>query len=163
MLTLEIEKLLDETGWRLLEALQEDARLSYRELGERVGLTSPAVTERIRKMEEAGIITGYHAEVNLKKLGLTVNAVIYLTDLGGQSCSWVAERVSKIPEVIECIRTTGSDSIILRVVTTSLDHLARVIDQVSAYGIPSTTIVRSSPFRRKVISRALHNNIEDES
>jgi Lrp/AsnC family leucine-responsive transcriptional regulator len=153
---------LDETGWRLLEALQENARLSYRELGERVGLTSPAVTDRIRKMEDAGIITGYHAEVNLKALGLSVNAIIYLTNLGGQNCSRVVERVIEIPEVVECNRTTGSDSIILRVVTTSLDHLARVIDQVSEYGIPSTTIVRSSPFKRKVITRALQD-IQDES
>lgn len=161
MMTLEIEKLLDETGWRLLEALQEDARLSYRELGERVGLSSPAVTERMRKMEEAGIITGYRAELNLKKLGLPVDAIIHLSNIGGHSCSRVADRVVQIPEVVECNRITGSDSIVLRVVTSSLDRLADTIDQISEYGIPTTSIVRSSPFKRTVITRTVLDTEDD--
>ncbi len=68
-MALEIERLLDETGWHLLEALQENARLSFSELGQRVGLSSPAVAERVRRMEDAGIITGYRAEVNTAKIG----------------------------------------------------------------------------------------------
>ncbi len=67
-MTLESEKILDETGWRLLQELQHNARLSYTELGQRVGLSLPSVAERVRKMEEVGIITGYHAEVDLTKL-----------------------------------------------------------------------------------------------
>src|SRR5579875_2870126 len=85
-MALENEKLLDETGWQLLHELQQNARLSFSELGQRVGLSSPAVAERVRKMEDAGIITGYHAEVNPAKLGFPVMAIIRMTSLlrGGQ-------------------------------------------------------------------------------
>jgi Lrp/AsnC family leucine-responsive transcriptional regulator len=68
-LALERERLLDATGWRILQELQQNARLSFSELGQRVGLSSPAVTERVRRMEEAGIITGYRAEINTAKVG----------------------------------------------------------------------------------------------
>ncbi|HLY31101.1 MAG TPA: AsnC family transcriptional regulator, partial [Ktedonobacterales bacterium] len=75
-MTNESERLLDETGWELLCALQENARASYTELGRRVGLTAPAVADRIRRFETAGIITGYHAVVNPVKLGLGLTAII---------------------------------------------------------------------------------------
>ncbi len=150
-MSLESEKLLDETGWHLLQELQQHARLSYTELGQRVGLSLPSVAERVRKMEEAGIITGYHAEVNLGKLGMPVQAIIHLQGIGGQSCRHAVSQVSEIPEVLECSRVTGNDSIIVKVVATSLDHLAKVIDQLSLYGIPATSIVRSRPMKRHMI------------
>src|SRR5437763_2081738 len=103
-MTLESEKLLDETGWHLLQELQQNARLSYSELGQRVGLSSPAVTDRVRRMEEAGLITGYHAEVNLTKLGLPILAIIRLGSFAGQSCNRMASQVSEIPEVLECYK-----------------------------------------------------------
>ena len=149
-MTVENEKLLDETGWRLLQEVQQNARLSYKELGQRVGLSLPAVAERMRRMEEAGIITGYHAEVNLGKLGMPVQAIIHLQGIGGQSCRHAVSQVSEIPEVLECSRVTGSDSIVVTVVAISLDHLARVIDQLSLYGIPATSIVRSRPMKRYI-------------
>jgi len=152
---LENEKLLDETGWHLLQELQQNARLSFTELGQRVGLSLPAVAERVRKMEEMGIITGYHAEVNLGKLGMPVQAIIHLQGIGGQSCRHAASQVSEIPEVLECSRVTGSDSIVVKVVAISLDHLARVIDQLSLYGIPATSIVRSRPMKRYTIPHVI--------
>src|SRR5215510_9600660 len=76
VMTNESEKLLDETGWQLLCALQENARMSYADLGRRVGLTPPAVADRIRRLEAEGIITGYHATVNPAKLGLALTAII---------------------------------------------------------------------------------------
>jgi len=75
-MTDDIKRLLDETGWQLLSALQQRARLSYSELGQRVGLSAPAVSERVKKLEEAGVITGYHAAINLAKVGLPVKAII---------------------------------------------------------------------------------------
>src|SRR5256885_887454 len=99
-MALEIEKLLDETGWLLLQELQLNARLSYSELGQRVGLSSPAVADRMRKMEEAGIISGYHAEVNLAKLGLPVSAIVRMGSFAGQNCTRIASQVSEIPEVL---------------------------------------------------------------
>ncbi len=148
---LEVEKLLDATGWRLLQELQENARLSYTELGQRVGLSLPSVAERVRKMEEAGLITGYHAEVNLAKLGVPVQAIIHLQGIGGQNCLHAVSQVNKLPEVLECYRVTGNDSIVVKAVATSLDHLARVIDQLSLYGIPATSIVRAKPMKRHTV------------
>ena len=153
--TLEIDKLLDETGWRLLEELQENARLSYSELGLRVGLSSPAVAERMRRMEEAGLVTGYHAEVNLAALGLPVTAVIRLASIPGQNCSRTAAEVNAIPEVIECYRVTGSDAVIATVVATSVDHLETIIDGITQHGSPTTALVLSHPRQRRTITQEL--------
>ncbi len=154
-MALEIEKLLDETGWHLLQELQENARLSYTELGQRVGLSLPSVAERVRKMEEAGIITGYHAEVNLSRLGLPVLAIIRLGSFVGQSCNRVASQVSEIPEVLECYKVTGTDCVVVKVVAASIDHLERVIEQLSLSGPAATSLVSSRPMKRHTITREL--------
>jgi Lrp/AsnC family transcriptional regulator, leucine-responsive regulatory protein len=161
-MTLESKKLLDETGWHILQELQQNARISYTQLGQRVGLSLPSVAERIGKMEEAGIITGYHAEVNLAKLGIPVLAIVHLQGIGGQSCSRAVAQVSEIPEVLECSRVTGNDSIIVKVVATSLDHLARVIDQLSLSGIPTTSLIRAKPMKRHTIPQEILARGEDE-
>lgn len=153
----EIEKLLDETGWSLLLELQKNARISYTDLGQRVGLTSPAVADRIRRMEDAGIISGYQAKVNLAKVGLPVMAIVRLAEMGGQSCEYAATQISQIKEVLECIRTTGDDSMIIKVAASSVDHLTQVLDQISRYGIPDTSIVRSEPMTRSVITQDMPN------
>ena len=154
-MALEVGKLLDETGWHLLQELQQNARLSYTELGQKVGLTLPAVAERVRKLEEAGIITGYHAEVNLAKLGIPVMAIVHLQAIGGQSCRNAVAEISEIAEVLECYRVTGSDSIVVKAVATSLDHLARVIDQLSLFGVPATSILRAKPIKRHTIAHEI--------
>ena len=161
-MTLEIEKLLDETGWQLLQELQQNARLSYSELGQRVGLSAPAVADRMHKMEEAGIISGYHAEINLIKVGLPVMAVIRLGSIAGQSCNLIALRVSEIPEVIECYRVTGGDAVVIKVVATSVDHLEQVINQLTLHGLPITSIVLSKPMQRRTITQAIVERGEKE-
>src|SRR5215472_8883841 len=105
-MALEIERLLDETGWHILEALQENARLSFSELGQRVGLSSPAVAERVRRMEDAGIITGYRAEVNIAKIGYPITAIMRLNPQG-EKCTRLNSLVRELPEVLECYRVTG--------------------------------------------------------
>lgn len=152
-MALEIEKLLDETGWLLLRELQQDARLSYSELGQRVGLSSPAVADRMRKMEEAGIITGYRAEVNLARLGLPMLAIVRLGSFAGQNCNRVAAQVSQIPEVLECYRVTGSDSVVVKVAAASIEHLENVVDQLSQHGLPTTSLVFSRSMEFRVITR----------
>lgn len=156
-MTLEIEKLLDETGWRLLQELQENARLSYSELGQRVGLSSPAVADRIRRMEEAGVISGYHAEVDLSRVGLPVQAIIRIKGGAGQSCQRVATWASDVPEVIECYRVSGDDSVVVKVAASSVTHLENVMNQLSQYGYTSTSIVFSNPMKRRTIT---HDIIE---
>ncbi len=110
-MALDNERLLDETGWHILEALQENARLSFSELGQRVGLSSPAVAERVRRMEDAGIITGYRAEVNTAKIGYPITAIIRITNSPGERCTRLTASTQEIPEVLECYRVTGSDSL----------------------------------------------------
>ena len=140
---------------------KKNARISYTELGQKVGLTSPAVTDRIRRMEDAGIISGYHAKVDLAKVGLPIMAVVRLGEVGGQSCAIRAEQLSQIEEVVECIRTTGDDSIIIKVVARSMDHLTAVLDQISQYGVPSTSIARADPMMRVVTDPTiLHNELK---
>ncbi len=154
-MTLEIEKHLDETGWQILKELQQNARLSYSELGQRVGLSSPAVADRVRKMEEAGILAGYHARVNLARLGLPVMAIVRLGTVAGQNCSSIVGQVSKIPEVLECYRVTGSDAVIIKVVATSVVHLEKIIDHLSLYGPATTSLVLSGSLDRRTITREL--------
>ena len=154
-INLEIKRLMDETGRRLLQELQQDARISCSELGKRLGLSSPAVADRMRRMQEAGIITGYHAEVDVSRLGLPIQAIVRLAAIVGQSSDVAASKISDIPEVLECYRLTGSDSLMVKVVAASVDHLAEIIDRLSPYGIPSTSIIRSKPMKRTTIPRKL--------
>ena len=114
-MTLENKKILDNVGWQILTALQEDARLSFAELGRRVGLSLPAVAERVRRMEEAGIITGYSAKIDVNKIGLSIMAFIRVST-SGDKYPTVISLASKMPEVVECHHLTGTDSFIMKVV-----------------------------------------------
>ena len=145
-------KLLDDTGWKLLQALQSNARLSYTELGQRVGLSSPAVTERIHKLEEAGIITGYHAQIDFEKVGLPVTAIVQIDEVGWQSTAARIAKVEQIPEVVELYRTTGGDSMIVKVVAESVEQLTSIVCRLSDFGMPTMSIVRKSPLTRHITS-----------
>lgn len=149
-MTLDTEKLLDAMGWQILRALQEDARLSYSELGRRVGLSLPAVAERVRKLEDAGIITGYRAELNLEKIGYPITAFIRVS-ASGENCSKIGQIAKGFPEVLECHRVTGGDSQIMKVVAASVAHLEELIDRLVPYGSPTTSIVLSSPVKARVV------------
>lgn len=151
-MTLDNKKLLDDVGWRILRELQEDARLSFAELGRRVGLSLPAVAERVRRMEDAGIITGYHAEINLQKIGLPVMALIRVT-VPGEKYPTVISLARDLPQVLECHHLTGTDSFVLKVVAISLPHLETLITQLSTYGETTTSIVLSSPVSKQTIQR----------
>jgi Lrp/AsnC family transcriptional regulator, leucine-responsive regulatory protein len=134
---------LDKTGWQILEELQENGRLSFAELGRRVGLTLPAVAERVRKMEDAGIITGFHAEVDPAKIGLPIAAFIRISVVGDVFAR-VAKAVREMPEVLECHRGTGADSFTLKVAVESVQHLESLIDRLTPFGTTSTSIVLST-------------------
>ncbi len=153
-MTFDTEKLLDDTGWQLLEALQEDARLSFAELGRRVGLSPPAVAERVRRMEEAGIITGYRAQINPEKIGVPLTAFIGLITSPQQYPSIVA-LVNDLSEVLECHHVAGSYSFMLKAIASSISHLETLIAQLSRYGQTTTLIVLST---RKSY-QALHKRV----
>lgn len=156
-MSLENEKLLDDIGWHILHELQANARLSFAELGRRVGLSIPAVTERVHKLEDAGIITGYHAEVNPEKVGLPVTAFIRMS-ISGDVSAKIERLASELAEVSECHRGTGSDSFIMKVRVTSVAHLQELIEQLLPYGTTTTAIVLSSPVPRRFIQKPPGSN-----
>jgi Lrp/AsnC family leucine-responsive transcriptional regulator len=146
------ERLLDAIGWKLLEELQHDARLSLSELGRRVGLSTPAVKERVARMEEEGIIAGYHAVLNPKLVGYPVSAFVRITVTGDERMAQrLAASLADIPEVMECHRCTGDHAFILKAEACSVEHLERLIDRLTVFGMTSTSIVLSSPLRRNVL------------
>jgi Lrp/AsnC family leucine-responsive transcriptional regulator len=146
-------KLLDALGWKILRELQLDARLSFAELGRRVGLSTPAVAERVRNLESAGIISGYRAELDLRKVGLPILAMIRLSAVGD-----VLPRITAVargmPEVLECHRGTGADSFIMKVAVSSVEHLEALIDRLTPFGTTSTSIVLSSPVPWRLVERS---------
>lgn len=148
------DKLLDDIGRQILRALQEDARISFSELGRRVGLSSPAVAERVRRMEEGGIIQGYRALVSYERLGFPITAFIRVSTPASRmhEADLIAE---KIPEVLECHHLTGTDCLILKVVVSSVGHLEEVINQMGHYGQTTTSIVLSSPVTSRILEPAI--------
>jgi Lrp/AsnC family leucine-responsive transcriptional regulator len=144
------ERLLDQTGLRIIQALQTDGRLTFAELGRQVGLTTPAVAERVRKLEEAGIIAGYHAQVPPVKLGRPILAFIRLTTTADRYPRVLA-LARQQPEFLECHHVSGTESFILKVVTTSVGHLETVIADLSTFGGTATSIVLSSPIAWRAV------------
>jgi Lrp/AsnC family leucine-responsive transcriptional regulator len=143
------EKLLDETGWELLRALQENARASFADLGRRVGLTPPAVADRIRRLEAAGIIRGYRADVDPTKLGLGLTAIIRFKT--AEPYERIVALVRSCPEIIECHDVTGDDCMTLTAVVSSVGHLQELVARFTPHGTSNTSIVLSSPLRHRVI------------
>lgn len=149
-MTLDTEKMLDRIGWKIIQELQENARLTFAELGRRVGLSIPAVAERVRNLEDSGIITGYRAEIDPAKIGFPITAFIRMSVVGDVSERLIAT-VRKMPEVLECHRGTGADSFTMKVVVSSVSHLENVIDKLTRHGTTTTSIVLSSPVPRRPI------------
>jgi Lrp/AsnC family leucine-responsive transcriptional regulator len=136
--------ILDATNLRLLAELQTDARLSLAELGRRVGLSSPAVAERLGRLERDGVIRGYHADVDPRALGYALSAVIRIRPAPRQ-IGEVARIARETPEVVECNRITGDDCFVMRAHVRDVDHLEEVIDRFTVFGQTTTSIVQSSP------------------
>lgn len=141
---------IDAVGWRLLQLLQENARLPFRQIGEAVGLTAPAVAERVRRMEDAGIVKGYHAEIDLSKVGLPIMAFVHLTISGAQKLRF-RKVVEGMLEVIECHCVTGNETYILKVAVTSVPHLEHLLMELTNYGEVRTSVVLSTQVERRVI------------
>ena len=139
---------LDATDWAILAELQTDGRVALTELGRRVSLSASATTERVKRMENAGIITGYRATVDLERLGFGVLALVRLKYPGNQHQPLhrlLAERT----EFLECLRTTGEDCYTLKVAAASMRHLEQVINELTALGTTTTNIVytQTLPYR----------------
>ncbi|MBI6120060.1 Lrp/AsnC family transcriptional regulator [Salegentibacter maritimus] len=133
---------IDELNWAILTRLQENARYSFAEIGREIGLSSPAVAERVKKMEDAGIIKGYKTEISYNKTGHQLKAVITLRAFMGRLKPFL-EKVKEFPEVINCYRITGNENIIMEVILRDQSHLEELIDKLITYGETKTHIVLS--------------------
>jgi len=136
--------LLDATNRKILAELQDDARLSLAELGRRVGLSSPAVAERLQRMENQGCITGYRTDIDPRALGYSLSAVVRVRPASRQ-LQRVAEIARASPEVVECHRITGEDCFFMKAHVRSIGHLEELIDRFIPYGQTTTSIIKSSP------------------
>jgi Lrp/AsnC family leucine-responsive transcriptional regulator len=138
----------DATDWRLLDALQADGRLGYAELARRVGMSASAVTERVRRLEEAGVIAGYTAVVDPERIGLGVLAFVRLRYPHGNYRPF-HDLVAVTPEVLEAHHVTGDDCFVLKVAARSMRHLEEVTGRLAGLGPVTTSVVYSSPLPRR--------------
>lgn len=141
---------LDSLDWKILRELQADARLSYNEVARRVGLSSPTVVERVRRMEDAGVITGYHARIDPARVGLPVMALVQLR-CESSRCLLKTTTSGTYPEVIEVLKVSGDHCTVLKVVAASTAHLEDVFARLGEHGPLQTTMVWSAALSRRPI------------
>jgi Lrp/AsnC family leucine-responsive transcriptional regulator len=138
------DDLLDAVNRRILRELEQDGRLSTAELARRVNLSPPAVAERVRRLEQAGVITGYRAVIDPRAVGYPLSAIVRIRPAPRQLPK-VAELAAQVPEVVECHRITGDDCFLLTLRLRSMDDLEPLLDRFVLYGQTTTSIVQSSP------------------
>jgi Lrp/AsnC family transcriptional regulator, leucine-responsive regulatory protein len=142
--------LMDITDHKIIEMLQTDGRISMKDLGKIVGLTSPAVSERVKRLEEAGIITGYKAVVNPEKLNKIIKAFITV-GLPGDKYKDFLDLAENRNSIIECHHITGDDCLVLKVIVKNMDELEKLIDDIKALGRTKTSVILSTPIETKPI------------
>ncbi|MEV0890748.1 Lrp/AsnC family transcriptional regulator [Promicromonospora sp. MEB111] len=147
---------LDDIDWQILTALQQDARIGYRELGRQVGLTPPAVANRVRRLEGSGVILGYSARVDPASVGYGVEGFVHIASAGRKQSYTIAAQATAEPRVLEDHRVAGQSDHILRVVAESLSDLEPFIDRLNDNGRPMTSLVFSSPKRWSPVPRPSH-------
>jgi Lrp/AsnC family leucine-responsive transcriptional regulator len=145
------DALLDDINRRLLAELQRDARLSLAELGRRVGLSSPAVADRLQRLERQQVIKAYRAELDPAAVGFPLSAIIRVRPAPRQ-LQKVAELARATPEIVECQRITGEDCYLIKAHLRSVIHLEEVLDQFALFGQTTTSIVQSSPVPPRAIA-----------
>jgi Lrp/AsnC family leucine-responsive transcriptional regulator len=142
---------LDDTNRSLLAELQADARLTMAELGRRVGLSAPAVAERVQRLEQDGVIQGYRAQLSPRALGYSLSAILRIRP-APRELTKVADLARETPEVVECHRITGDDCYFMKLHVRDVEHLEEVIDGFAAFGQTTTSIMQSSPVPGRALS-----------
>ena len=140
------DKLLDRIGWRIIAALQEDARMPFSALGRRVGLSAPAVADRVRRMEDAGIIAGYRVEFGMAKLGSPLVALIRVS-APEENCVPLGRLVEGLPHVLETHRVTGSDRLVIKVAVPDVVALDSILQAIASLGTATASVVLHSRTR----------------
>lgn len=140
---------LDEVDIAILQALALDARTSVAELARQVELSAPSVAERLKRLEEAGVIAGYSVDVDPAALGLPIAAWLRIRPIPGQLHK-VAEILKALPAIVECDRITGEDCFLARAHVRAMNDLEKLIDQIIPYAMTNTSIIQSSPVKRRL-------------
>lgn len=152
------EKELDPTDMSMIEILQRDGRISVSELGRRVGLSQPAASERLKRLEERGVIAGYRAVVDPATVGLGMMAVIRLRT-SHEHIRPCLKQFSEMPEIIEVLRLTGEDCFLLKVLVPTAANLETIVDSIARHGAVTTSLVlRNEPVKpigRELIRKAI--------
>jgi Lrp/AsnC family transcriptional regulator, leucine-responsive regulatory protein len=138
------QQVLDQIDRRILTELSTDGRMSLAELGRRVSLSPPAVAERVGRLEQAGVITGYHAAIDPRALGYQLTAIVRVKPAARQ-LPRIPELAAEIPQISECLRITGEDCFFLKVHLRSIDELSPLLDRFLRYGSTTTSIVNDAP------------------
>jgi Lrp/AsnC family leucine-responsive transcriptional regulator len=142
---------LDAADWRLLDALQRDGRASYASLARAVAMSPSAVAERVRRLEESGVIASYRAVVDAERVGLTILAFVRLRYPSGNYQPF-EKLLDTTPEIVEAHHVTGEDCFVLKVLARSMRHLETVTGRIAALGSVTTSVVYSSPLKGRVVS-----------
>lgn len=140
---------LDATDRRIIEALSRNARMPLKELAQAAGLSSPSAAERLRRLEERGVITAFTVDVDAEQLGYPLQAIVRVRPLPGQL--HIVERlIQDIPEFIECDKVTGDDCFIARLVVRSMGELDEILDKITERAETNTSMIKSSPVKRRL-------------
>ncbi|MDA8372301.1 MAG: Lrp/AsnC family transcriptional regulator [Nocardiopsaceae bacterium] len=145
--------MLDSVDWRILAELQADGRMSINEVSRRVNLSAPAVAERVRRLQESGVITGYHAHVDPAAAGFPVAALVRM-ECFGPLCLLRDASAMAMPEILRLHRVTGDACCVLFIAVRSMAHFEDVIDRLAEHGRPSSTMVLSSPVPWRAVTRS---------
>lgn len=140
--------MIDDIDQCILQILAADSRASLKELGQQAGLSSPAVSERLRRLEERGVIRGFTVEVDPSALGYTLQALVRIRPLPGK-LHIVQKLIEETPEFTECDKVTGEDCFVVRLFVRSIDQLDGIIDRIADKAETNTAIVKSQPIRRR--------------
>lgn len=145
-----MERTPDQTDWRIIAELQRDGRLSYNQLGRLVNLSSPAVAERVRRLEESGVITGYQARIDPARVGLGLTAFVQLRCALGR-CLLKTSAAEDFPEVTEVHKLSGNWCSMLRVRAASMRHLEGLLERLGEHGEMNSHIVLSTQYEGRPV------------
>jgi Lrp/AsnC family leucine-responsive transcriptional regulator len=148
---------IDEIGWLILEELQNNARISFKELSQKVNLSVTAVIERVRCMEDEGIITGYKAMIDTRKAGFSLTTLINMSTSYGNPDKIVGDVISGIPEVVSCWSVTGANDYVIEAHVPTLEFMEELLTELSRYGKLTTSIVLPSTLKKRFIKKPRTN------
>ncbi|WP_285746159.1 Lrp/AsnC family transcriptional regulator [Lentzea sp. NBRC 105346] len=151
---------LDDLDWKILAFLQEDGRMTFTELAKRISLSAPAATERVRRLESLGVITGYAAVVDPQRLGLPIESIVRVR-VRSLDTPRFRSHILALPQIRDADHVTGDDCWLLRVVCRSMVELEQLVEEAQRYGDTTTSLVFSSAVRNRPVVISIFDGVVD--